>query len=116
VSSGGGGGVRAERWKFLAVPVVSTDRGRRARRTIKVALAPGWIEFDSAAQVAQLRRAVTKDGKKTIEVVYLITSDRSAGPATLVGCAAWPSTSCASTVTLTSPLPTATTPATHSAR
>jgi hypothetical protein len=114
--SSGGGRVRAERWKFLAVPVVSTDRGRRARRTIKVALAPAWIEFDSAAQVAQLRRTVTKDSKKTIEAVYLITSDRSAGPATLAACAAWPSTSCASTVTLTSPLPTATTPATLSAR
>ena len=62
---------------------MSTDHGRRARRTIKVALAPAWIEFDSAAQVAQLRCTVTKDCKKTIEVVYLITSDRSAGPATL---------------------------------
>jgi len=40
----------------------------------------------SAAQVAQLRRTVTKKGKKTVEVVYLITSDRDAGPATL---AAW---------------------------
>ena len=65
---------------------VRTNHGRRARRTIKVALAPAWIEFDSAAQVAQLRRTVTKDSKKTVEVVYLITSDRSAGPATL---AAW---------------------------
>lgn len=81
--SSGGGRVRAERWKFLAVSAVSTDHGRRARRTIKVALAPAWIEFDSAAQVAQLRCTVTKDCKKTIEVVYLITSDRSAGPATL---------------------------------
>jgi predicted transposase YbfD/YdcC len=33
-----------------------------------------------------LRRTVTKKGKKTVEVVYLITSDRSAGPVTL---AAW---------------------------
>jgi hypothetical protein len=61
---------------------VSTDHGRRARRTIKVALAPAWIGFDSAAQVAPLRRTVTKKGKKTVEVVYLITSDRDAGPAT----------------------------------
>ena len=42
-----------------------------------------WIEFDGAAQVAQLRRTVTKKGKKTVEVVYLITSDRDASPATL---------------------------------
>jgi predicted transposase YbfD/YdcC len=69
-----------------AVSAVSTDHGRRARRTIKAVLAPAWIEFDGAAQVAQLRRTVTKKGKKTVEVVYLITSDRNADPATL---AAW---------------------------
>jgi predicted transposase YbfD/YdcC len=68
------------------VSAVSTGHGRRARRTIKAALAPAWIEFAGAAQVAQLRRTVTKKGKKTVEVVYLITSDRDADPATL---AAW---------------------------
>jgi len=66
-----------------AVSSVSTGHGRRARRTIKAALAPAWIGFDGAAQVAQLRRTVTVNGKKTIEVVYLITSDRGADPATL---------------------------------
>ena len=74
---------------WSAVPAVSsvgTDHGRRARRTIKAVLAPAWVEFDGAAQVAQLRRTVTKNGKKTVEVVYLITSDRDASPATL---AAW---------------------------
>jgi predicted transposase YbfD/YdcC len=74
---------------WAAVPAtsaVTTDHGRRARRTIKAALAPAWIEFDGAAQVAQLRRTVTKSGKKTVEVVYLITSDRHADPAAL---AAW---------------------------
>ena len=69
-----------------AVSAVSTDHGRRARHTIRAALAPAWIGFEGAAQVAQLRRTVTKNGKKTVEVVYLITSDRSADPATL---AAW---------------------------
>jgi predicted transposase YbfD/YdcC len=69
-----------------AVSDVSTDHGRRARRTIKAALAPAWIEFEGAAQVAQLRRTVTKKGKKTVEVVYLITSERDADPVTL---AAW---------------------------
>jgi predicted transposase YbfD/YdcC len=71
------------------VPSVSTvtkDHGRCARRTVKVLLAPAWIEFEGAAQVAQLRRTVTKKGKKTVEVVYVITSDRRADPATL---AAW---------------------------
>jgi hypothetical protein len=69
-----------------AVSSVSTDQGRLARRTIKTVLALAWIGFDGAAQVAQLRRTVTKKGKKTVEVVYLITSDSGAGPATL---AAW---------------------------
>src|SRR5271170_5041268 len=69
-----------------AVSAVSTDHGRRARRTIKAVLAPAWIGFAGAAQVAQLRRTVTRKGKKTVEVVYLITSDRDAGPAVL---AAW---------------------------
>jgi predicted transposase YbfD/YdcC len=69
-----------------SVSAVSTDHGRRARRTIKAVLAPSWIEFEGAAQVAQLRRTVTRNGKKTVEVVYLITSDRRASPETL---AAW---------------------------
>src|SRR6201993_2005843 len=72
-----------------AIPAVSAggDPGaRRPRRTIKAALAPAWIGFDGAAQVAQLRRTVTRKGKKTVEVVYLITSDRDADPAVL---AAW---------------------------
>jgi hypothetical protein len=133
---------------------VSKDHGRRARRTIKAVLAPAWIGFDGAAQVAQLRRTVTKKGNKTVEVVYLVTSSRAADPGTLAAwvrghwhienklhwirdvtyrkttpwseqvthpaswqrCAAWQSASCASTGTLTSPPPTATTPATPSAR
>jgi predicted transposase YbfD/YdcC len=66
-----------------AVSAVSTDHGRRARRTIKAVLAPAWIGFAGAAQVAQLRRTVTRNGKKTVEVVYLITSARDADPATL---------------------------------
>jgi predicted transposase YbfD/YdcC len=80
---------RLKKLPWAAVPAfsaVSTDHGRRARRTIKVALVPAWIEFDGAAQVAQLRRTVTRNGKKTVEVVYLITSNRNADPATL---AAW---------------------------
>jgi predicted transposase YbfD/YdcC len=61
---------------------VTKDHGRRARRTIRAVLAPAWIEFEGAAQVAQLRRTVTKNGKKTVEVVYLITSSNAA-PAVL---------------------------------
>jgi len=73
-------------WKDVpSVSAVSTDRGRRARRTVKAVLAPAWVEFAGAVQVAQLRRTVTKKGKKTVEVVYLITSS-DAEPAVL---AAW---------------------------
>jgi predicted transposase YbfD/YdcC len=72
--------------KVPSVSSVSTGHGRRARRTIKAVLAPSWIGFAGAAQVAQVRRTVTKKGKKTVEVVYLITSDRQADPAAL---AAW---------------------------
>jgi predicted transposase YbfD/YdcC len=72
--------------RIPAVSAVSAGHGRRARRTIKAVQAPAWIGFEGAAQVAQLRRTVTKNGKKTVEVVYLITSDRDADPAAL---AAW---------------------------
>jgi predicted transposase YbfD/YdcC len=68
--------------KVPSVSTVTKDHGRRARRTVKVILAPAWTEFEGAAQVAQLRRTVTKKGKKTVEVVYVITSDRRADPAT----------------------------------
>ena len=47
---------------------------------------PAWTGFAGAAQVALVRRTVTGKGRKTAGVVYLITSDRDAGPATL---AAW---------------------------
>src|SRR5256885_1136635 len=66
-------------------PAVGGRGARRPRRTIKAALAPAWIGFDGAAQVAQLRRTVTQNGKKTVEVVYLITSDKDVDPATLAG-------------------------------
>jgi predicted transposase YbfD/YdcC len=66
-----------------SVSSVSEDHGRRARRTIKVVLAPAWTGFEGAAQVAQLRRTVTKKGKKTVEVACLVTSDRRASPETL---------------------------------
>jgi predicted transposase YbfD/YdcC len=69
-----------------SVSSVTRDHGRRARRTVKAVLAPAWVEFAGAAQVAQLRRTVTRNGKRTVEVVYLVTSDRVADPETL---AAW---------------------------
>jgi predicted transposase YbfD/YdcC len=52
---------------WASVPVVSsvsTGHGRRDRRTVKAVLAPAWIGFDGAAQVAQLRRTVTKKERR----------------------------------------------------
>jgi predicted transposase YbfD/YdcC len=72
--------------RIPAISAVSTGHGRRARRTVKAALAPAWIGFEGAAQVAQLRRTVTAKGKKTVEVACLITSERDADPGAL---AAW---------------------------
>jgi predicted transposase YbfD/YdcC len=64
---------------------IETGHGRRVRRTIKVVAVPAWITFPGATQIAQLRRTVTRGGKKTVEVVYLITSanHHTAPPATL---------------------------------
>lgn len=62
--------------------------GRSATRTIKVVTAPTWVGFTGATQVAQLRRTVTTHGKRSVEVVYLITSaDHQAAPPTTL--AAW---------------------------
>ena len=76
-------------WKDVpAHRVTTTGHGRAVTRTIKVIDAPAWITFPGATQLAQVRRTVTKAGKKTIEVVYLLTSagPDAAPPATL---AAW---------------------------
>ena len=53
---------------------MDVGHGRRVRRTIKVAAAPVLLDFAGAVQVAQLRRTRTLAGKKTVEVVYIITS------------------------------------------
>ena len=68
--------------------VTDRARGRQITRTIKVVDVPAWIEFTGAVQVAQLRRTTTRAGKKSVEVVYLVTSAdaRTATPAVL---AAW---------------------------
>jgi predicted transposase YbfD/YdcC len=79
-------------WNKVPVGSTHTERGhgRRVARTIKVIDAPPWIGFTGAAQIAQLRRTRTntKTGKKSVEVVYLITSanHHHAPPAVL---AAW---------------------------
>lgn len=80
--------LKALPWKDVpARSAIDTSHGRRATRTIKVVTAPDWIDFPGAAQVAQVRRTVTKNGRKSVEVVYLITSADAteAPPATLAG-------------------------------
>ncbi|WP_329456739.1 ISAs1 family transposase [Streptomyces sp. NBC_01497] len=76
---------------WTSVPAVTrTDRGhgRRATRTIKVIDVPAWIEFSGAVQVAQLRRTVARKGRRTVEIVYLITSaDATTAPPAVL--AAW---------------------------
>lgn len=66
-------------WKdMVAHQQVTTGRGHRVTRSIKVAQVPDWVHFPGAAQVAQLRRTITVKGKKkSVEVVYLITSASS---------------------------------------
>lgn len=73
--------------KVPAHTTTQTRHGRRTTRTIKIIDAPAWIGFTGAAQVAQVRRTTTRAGKKTVEVVYLITSadHHAAPPATLAG-------------------------------
>ena len=85
--------LKALPWRQVQVGASSTQRGhgRRVTRTIKVIDAPrlpGWPQFPGVAQVAQVRRTVTRAGKKSVEVVYIITSadHRAAPPAVL---AAW---------------------------
>jgi predicted transposase YbfD/YdcC len=63
--------------RYLQAQTIDRRRGRTEVRTIKVStemnayLAPCW---PYVAQVAQLTRTVTKAGKTTTEVVYLITT------------------------------------------
>jgi hypothetical protein len=59
--------------------IVQKGHGRRTRRAIKVLTAPAWITLTAAAQVAQVRRTTTRSGKKTVEVVYVITLRRLDG-------------------------------------
>ena len=66
-------------WAYIrAVTTLDRGHGRRVRRTIKVAAAPAVLDFAGAVQVAQIQRTRTQRGKKSVEVVYVITSMTSA--------------------------------------
>lgn len=68
----------------------STERshGRTATRTIKAVEAPAQTGFPGARQALQVRRTVTRQGKRSVEIVYPICSRSmtQAAPATV---AAW---------------------------
>jgi predicted transposase YbfD/YdcC len=68
--------------RIRATSSVDRTHGRRVRRTIKVAAAPQILDVPHAVQVAQLRRTRTINAKKSVEVVYIITSmaPRDASP------------------------------------
>ena len=73
-------------WRDVpSVSQVDVSHGRRARRTIQAVTTPDWIEFPGAQQIVKVRRTRTLNGKKTIEVVYLISSASmiDAQPATI---------------------------------
>jgi hypothetical protein len=74
--------------KIRPASTVEVRHGQRMRRTIKVAAAPALLDFAGAIQVAQIRRTRTIAGKKTVEVVYVITSIPSHEPSPLQ-IAAW---------------------------
>jgi predicted transposase YbfD/YdcC len=66
---------KAMPWNQIrATSVLDRNHGRRVRRTIKVAAAPQILDFPHAVQVAQIRRTRTTAGRKSVEVVYIITS------------------------------------------
>lgn len=60
------------------IPVSSSiggrDHGRRERCTIKATEVAGGLGFPRAVQVLQVRRTVIRGGRRSLEVVYLVTS------------------------------------------
>jgi predicted transposase YbfD/YdcC len=71
-----------------ATTAVATGHGRRVRRTIRAVQAPGWVDFPGVAQILQVRRTRTINGRKRTEVVYVICSlDMAAAPKATV--ASW---------------------------
>ncbi|NKR29296.1 hypothetical protein [Prescottella equi] len=59
-------------------PVLSSTGGRgygrRERRTVKATEVAGGLGFPQAGHVLPIRRTVTRGGRRSVEVVYLITS------------------------------------------
>lgn len=67
--------LKALPWRDIdGISVADRSRGRRVRRTIKAAQVPAGVAgFPHIGQVVQIRRTRTVKGKKTVELVYLIS-------------------------------------------
>lgn len=67
--------LKALPWKNIQeTSTVDRSRGRRVRRTIKAAGVPAGVAgFPRIGQVVQIRRTRTIKGKKSVELVYLIS-------------------------------------------
>jgi hypothetical protein len=48
---------------------VTEDHGRRARRTIKAALASSWIGFDGQSNIAAANRHHARDPQRTLKLL-----------------------------------------------
>jgi predicted transposase YbfD/YdcC len=57
-------------WKDVpSVSSVTEDHGRRARRTIKAALASSWIGFDGQSNIAAANRHHARDPQRTLKLL-----------------------------------------------
>lgn len=68
--------VKAFPWNDIPVSssIAGRGHGRLERRTIKATEVDAGLGFLHPCQVLQVRRTVTRSGRKSVEVVYLITS------------------------------------------
>lgn len=69
--------LKALPWKDLpSISETTHGKGKRVTRSIKVADVPDWVPFPGATQIARVARTVSnkKTRKRTMEIVYLITS------------------------------------------
>ena len=67
--------LKSLRWnKIGSYTTTDTSRGRRVTHTIKAVEVPAqMVGFDHVGQVIQIRRTRTIKGKRTVEIVYLIS-------------------------------------------
>ncbi len=80
--------LKALPWRDIpATTAADMSHGRRVRRTTQAVTAPTSIEFPGAKQIVKVRRTRIAHSKKTIEVVYLISSVSmtDAQPAVIAG-------------------------------